>query len=247
MYHPRENEMPDLWCLAEVDIFQDLSPSEMDAIAARAPRQTVEAGTVFYSPHSRTEVLFILKQGRVRVFRLSPAGKALTTAIITPGTIFGEMAIIGQRMHDNFAEALEDCVICLMSREDVQQMLLSDPRIAARIAETLGNRLIEMEQRLSDVVFKAVPQRIASALLTLGRAEQGRRRWPFGPVVCEVRLTHEQLAELVGSSRETTTKVLGELREMGLVDLRRGSIAIRDLVALRAFAEGETADQESEV
>jgi CRP-like cAMP-binding protein len=197
--------MPDLWCLAEVDIFRDLSPSEMDAITARAPTQAVDAGTVFYSPDQRTEVLFILKQGRVRVFRLSVAGKALTTAIVTPGTIFGEMAIIGQRMHDNYAEALEACVICLMSREDVRQMLLSDPRIAARIAETLSNRLVEMEQRLSDVVFKAVPQRIASTLLALGRADQGRRRWPFGSTLCEVRLTHEQLAELVGTSRETTT------------------------------------------
>jgi CRP/FNR family cyclic AMP-dependent transcriptional regulator len=229
--------MPDLWCLAEVDIFQDLSPSEMDAIAARAPRQTVEAGTVFYSPDQRTEVLFILKQGRVRIFRLSPAGKALTTAIITPGTIFGEMALLGQRMHDHYAEALEACVIRLMSREDVQQLLLSDPRIAARIAETLSSRLVEMEQRLSDVVFKAVPQRIASALLTLGRADQGRRRWPFGPAVCEVHLTHEQLAELVGTSRETTTKVLGELREMGLIELRRGKVALLDLSALEAFAE----------
>ena len=127
-------------------------------------------------PEQRTEVLFILEQGRVRVFRLSPAGKALTTAIITPGTIFGEMAILGQRMHDNFAEALEPCVICLTSREDVQQMLLSDPGIAARIAETLSSRLVEMEQRLSDVMFKAVPQRIASALLTLGRAEARRQK-----------------------------------------------------------------------
>jgi CRP-like cAMP-binding protein len=200
----------------------------------------VQAGTVFYSPDQRTEVLFILKQGRVRIFRLSPAGKALTTAIVTPGTIFGEMAIIGQRMHDNYAEALEACVICLMSREDVRQMLLSDPRIAARIAETLSNRLIEMEQRLSDVVFKAVPQRIASALLALGRADQGRRRWPFDVALCEVRLTHEQLAELVGSSRETTTKVLGELRDMGLIELRRGTVALLDLRALEAFAEANS-------
>jgi len=239
--------MEKLWCLAEVDIFQDLSPSEMDAIAARAPMQTVAAGTVFYSPEQRTEVLFILKQGRVRIFRLSPAGKAFTIAIITPGTIFGEMALLGQRMHDSFAEALEACVICLMSRVDVQQMLLGDPRIAARIAETLGNRLIELEQRLSDVVFKTVPQRIASALLTLGRAEQGRQRWPFGRQACEVYLTHEQLAELVGTSRETTTKVLGELRDQGLIELRRGIIAVRDLVALIAFAEGETTHQEREL
>jgi CRP/FNR family cyclic AMP-dependent transcriptional regulator len=101
-------------------------------------------------------------------------------------------------------------------------------------------RLAEMEQRLSDVVFKAVPQRIASALLALGRADQGRRRWPFGPAVCEVRLTHEQLAELVGTSRETITKVLGELRGQGLIELRRGKVALLDLTALEVFAEANS-------
>src|SRR5919201_1573371 len=175
------------WCLAEVDIFQDLSPSEMDALAARAPLQTVAAGTVFYSPHSQTEVLFILKQGLVRLFRLSPGGKALTTAVVTPGTIFGEMAIIGQRMHDQFAEALEDCVICLMSKEDVRQLLLNDPRIAARIAETLGNRLAEMEQRLSDVVFKSMPQRVASTLLVFQQAQAPRQRWRLDGGVIELK------------------------------------------------------------
>lgn len=234
--------MEKLWCLSEVDIFQDLSPAEMDAIAARAPMQTVAAGTVFYSPEQRTEVLFILKQGRVRIFRLSPSGKALTTAIITPGTIFGEMTILGQRMHNSFAEALEPCVICLMSREDVQQMLLNDPRIAARIAACLGERLVEMEQRLTDVVFKAVPQRIVSVLLTLGDGGPSARRWPFVAPLHEVRLTHEQLAELVGTSRETTTKVLNELRDRGLIALRRGAIALRNRDALEAFAEDVPAD-----
>ena len=226
------------WCLAEVDIFQDLSPSEMDAIAARAPMQTVVAGTVFYSPEQRTEVLFILKQGLVRLFRLSLTGKALTTAVVAPGTIFGEMAIIGQRMHDQFAEALEDCVICLMSKEDVRQLLLNDPRIAARIAETLGKRLAEMEQRLSDVVFKSVPQRVASTLLVFQQAQAPRQRWRLGGGACEVCLTHEQLAEFVGSYRETVTKALDDLRDRGLIELKRGKIVLHDIAALEALAAG---------
>jgi CRP-like cAMP-binding protein len=226
-----------LWCLSEVDIFQDLTEQELSNLAARAPMQTVDTGTVFYSPEQRTEVLFILKKGRVRIFRLSPSGKALTTAVVTPGTIFGEMAIIGQHMHDQYAEALEACVICLMSREDVRQMLLSDPRIAARITETLGNRLVELEQRLGDFAFKNVPQRIVSTLLTLSRADQVRQRWPLSRGAAEVRFTHEQIAEFVGTYRETATKVLNELREQGLIELRRGKIVLLDMPALEALAE----------
>ncbi|MCY0931491.1 Crp/Fnr family transcriptional regulator [Streptomyces sp. H27-H1] len=141
----------------------DLNDLEMDAIAAAAPMKTHSAGELLYTPTQPSEVLFILKGGRVRVrvFRVSAEGRALTTAIISPGTIFGEMVLLGQRMYDNFAEALEDVTVCVMSRSDVHRFLLSDARISARITEILGRRLADLEQRLSDSVSKTVPQRIA--------------------------------------------------------------------------------------
>lgn len=113
--------------------------------------QRVPAGTVFFSPDQAAEVLFILKEGQVRLYHLSPDGKALTTAVLEPGTIFGEMALLGQRLHQSYAEALRPCLLCLMSRDDVKHLLLSDPRVATRIAEILGQRLILAEQRLSDL------------------------------------------------------------------------------------------------
>lgn len=224
-----------LWFLSEVAILQDLAPAELEQIAAHAPMQSVAAGAVFSSPERTAEVLFILKRGRARLFWLSPRGKVFTTAILGKGTIFGEMAILGQQLQDQYAEALDDCVICLMSKADVQAFLLSDPRIAARIAETLGQRLIELERRLSRTVFKTVPQRVADTLLSLERTEP-RAAWPFRQPHSEVCLTHEQLAECVGTYRETVTRALSELRELGLIELRRGRIVLLDPQALAAFA-----------
>lgn len=223
------------WCLSEVDIFRDLSSTEMEAMAEQAPMRSVERGQIFYSPHEPVEVLFILKQGRVRIFRVTPDGRTLTIAILEAGTVFGEMVLLGQSMDDTFAEALESCVLCLMSRADVRSMLLSDPRIAARITEMLGQRLAVMEQRLSDTLFKTVAQRIAGTLARLA-ADSGARRSGLGRRALEVRLTHEQLSGLVGTSRETTTKTLNDFQERGLVRLRRGRVAVLDLVALRAYA-----------
>jgi CRP/FNR family cyclic AMP-dependent transcriptional regulator len=120
-----------IWCLSEVDIFRDLSPAEMDVIAAAAPMKTYAAGELVYSPHTPVEALFILKRGRVRIFRVSTGGRALTTAIIIPGTIFGEMVPLGQRMYDNFAEAVDEAVVCVLNRDCVRRYLLSDPRIGA--------------------------------------------------------------------------------------------------------------------
>ncbi|MGP4088089.1 Crp/Fnr family transcriptional regulator [Streptomyces sp. KR55] len=209
------------WCLSEVDIFCDLSEREMEAIAQAAPMKTYSAGEILHSPTQPSEVLFILKRGRVRIFRVSADGRALTTAIISPGTIFGEMVLLGQHMYDNYAEALDDVTVCVMSRADVHRFLLSDARIAARITAILGRRLADLEQRLSDSVFKTVAQRIATTLTTLTTAQPPAS--PLRPVGRhpQVALTHDQLAALAGTSRETCTKVLRDYADRGLIRLAR--------------------------
>jgi CRP/FNR family transcriptional regulator, cyclic AMP receptor protein len=221
-----------LWCMSEVDIFCDLDESEMDAMAQAAPMKTYTAGELVFTPHQPMEALFILKKGRIRIFRVSTDGRALTTAIIEPGTIFGEMVIVGQQMHDNFAEALDDVVVCVMTKADVRRLLLADPRIAARISETLGRRIGELEQKFSDAVFKSVPERIAGALVTLAAATPGR---PLGRGI-QVKLTHEQLAALAATSRETTTKILGEFADRDLIALGRGRITVLDQDRLRSLS-----------
>jgi CRP/FNR family transcriptional regulator, cyclic AMP receptor protein len=218
-----------VWCMSEVDIFRDLDDSEMDAMSQAAPMRAYGPGELVYTPHQPSETLFILKKGRIRIFRVSPDGRALTTAIVEPGTIFGEMVIVGQQMHDNFAEALDSVVVCVMTRTDVQRLLLGDARIATRISETLGRRLGELEQRLSDAIFKSVPERIATTLVTLAGTQHSRS---LGRGV-QLKLTHEQLAALAGTSRETTTKVLNEYAEQGLVGLGRGRISVLDTGRLR--------------
>ncbi len=226
----RQGGDADLWCMTEVDIFVDLSTAEMEAIAAAAPTRQFAAGELLYAPPQPMETLFILKRGRVRIFRISPDGRALTTAILTPGTIFGEMILLGQLMHDNFAEALEAVTVCVMTKEDVQTILLSDARIAARISETLGTRVSQLEQRLCDTVFKSVAQRVATTLCLL--ADQGPRRPRTRGN--HVLLTHEQIAALAGTSRETTTKVLNEYADQGLLRLGRGKVTLLDIDRLSA-------------
>jgi CRP/FNR family transcriptional regulator, cyclic AMP receptor protein len=229
--------LPDkLSYLRRIDILCDLDSDEIAALGKRAPMQRVPAGTVFFSPEQTAEVLFVLKEGRVRLYRLSADGKALTTAVLEAGTIFGEMAMLGQQLHQSYAEALSPCLLCLMSREDVKSILLSEPRVAARIAEILGRRLISAEQRLSDFAFKNLPQRLASLLLQQARPPQNRLfRVANGPR--EVRFTHEALAEMVGTYRETATKILNELRAQGLIELKRGCVLLVNEPALRALSE----------
>jgi CRP/FNR family cyclic AMP-dependent transcriptional regulator len=218
----------DHFCLSEVALFRDLSRREMAAMAEAAPMRTVPPGEIVYDPTRPVSVLFIVKRGRFRLFRTVADGHAVTTALPGPGAIFGEMDLLGLQMRGTWAEALDGGDLCLMSRADVRHMLLSDARIATRIAEQLGARIAELEDRLADLACKSVLERVAHRLCVLA-----------GPADPEtVRLTHGQLAGLIGATRERTTTVLGELADRGLVSLHRGRIRIRDRAGLAAAADG---------
>jgi CRP/FNR family cyclic AMP-dependent transcriptional regulator len=213
-------------------LFQDLSPEEQAGLERRIPFINVAAGTLIYSPDEHGEVLFLLKEGRVRLYRLSPDGKALTTAIIEPGSVFGEMALLGQGMQDSFAEALEDSTLYTLSRRDVQEVLLADPRISRRLLELVSRRLADTERKLEEFAFRNVPQRLASLLLQLAHVPAGQRE---GPVTLPTRYTHQQLAEMIGTYRETVTKVLNDFRQQGLVRMDHGHIQLVDLETLQAM------------
>lgn len=217
----------DHFCLSEVALFRDLSRREMAAMAQAAPMRTVPPGEIVYDPTRPVTVLFIVKRGRFRLFRTAADGRVVTTALPGPGSIFGEMDLLGLQMRGTWAEALDGGDLCLMSRADVRHMLLGDARIATRIAEQLGARIAELEDRLADMACKSVLERVAHRLCVLA-----------GPDAEAVRLTHGQLAGLIGATRERTTTVLGELADRGLVSLHRGRIRIRDLAGLAAVADG---------
>ncbi|MCD6291052.1 MAG: Crp/Fnr family transcriptional regulator [Anaerolineae bacterium] len=214
--------------LRRVEIFQDLSPKEMEELDRITTVSSVEKGKVFYRPEEVGEVLFILKKGRVQLYRISPEGKRLVIATLGPGSIFGEMALIGQQMHNTFAEAIEDCQICVMSRTDLERLILEKPQVALRVLEATGRRLRAVEERLEDMAFKGIPARLASLLLRLAE-EQGNEI---------TGLTHQDLAETVGTYRETATQVLNDLKARGLIDIGRKRITILDREGLQKVAEG---------
>lgn len=214
--------------LQMVDIFQDLTESEIEEIDRATTMSTCRRGKIFYMPEDTSEVLFLLKEGKVQLYRISPDGKKLVIATVGPGTVFGEMALIGQGMHNTFAEATEDCVLLVMSREDVERLLVTKPKVALRIFEALGSRLKETEARLEEIAFKGIPARLASLLLQL--AEERGSNTISG-------LTHQDLGEQIGTYRETTTQTLNTFRADGLIEIGRKRIKILDREGLKRIAE----------
>lgn len=211
--------------LREVRVFAPLSEEEHRWLNTNTTMVTYERGRLFYRPNERGEVLFILKRGRVNFFRLSGDGRKLTVTTLRAGTIFGEMALMGQAMYGCFAEAAEDCLLCVLSRSDMQTIIRRNPEVALRLLDELGTRLQEREAALEALAFRSVPSRLASLLLVEADA--------FGLISGQ---THQDLANSLGTHRETVSETLGKFRVRRLVVTEPKRIKLLDLEGLEAIA-----------
>lgn len=219
--------------LSNIEIFQDLSQGELAEMDRQITMSSCEPGRIFYMPEDTGEVLFLLKKGRVQLYRISPNGKKLVVATLGPGAIFGEMSLVGQGMHNTFAEAVDECLLCVMSRPDVERLMREKPQVAFRFVEALGERMTSLESRLEEIAFKSIPARLASLLLRLaGEQVKGN-----GANTAVSGYTHQDLGEMLGTYRETITQTLNDFKADGLVDISRKRVEILDVDGLEMLAE----------
>ncbi|MER3438400.1 MAG: cyclic nucleotide-binding protein [Chloroflexota bacterium] len=187
---------------------------------------TCERGRVFYTPEETGEVVFILKRGKVDLYRLTADGRKLVVATLSAHAIFGEMGLIGQGMYGCYAEAAEDCLICVLSRSDLQALIRRNPDVGLRLLDELGKRLQQREAELEALAFRTLPARLASLLL--------READAYGTVT---GYSHQDLAERLGTYRETVSQLLGKFRTEGLVATEPRRIRLLDTRRLAVYTE----------
>ncbi len=223
-YPPPDELAEKLWHFRETDILASLSEQERDWLATSIAMVTCERGRVFYSPLEASEVVFILKMGRVNLYRTTEDGRKLVVSTLDAHTIFGEMNLIGQGMYGCFAEAAEDCVICVLSRNDMQALIRRNPDVGLRLLAEMGDRLQAREIALESIAFRGVPARLAALLLEEADAD--------GVVT---GYTHQELSERLGIYRETVSQILGRFRSEGLIEVEPRLIRILDSDRLQAY------------
>jgi len=218
--------------LRTVDILEPLSDEELEELARRYPDDHLQAGEIFYTPYDTSERLFILKRGRVRVYRTTD-GREFTQAIVEAGTVFGEMALTAQRLQGAYAQAMEPSILITMSREELEHLILQKPEVGLQIVHLLSERLRRQEIRLEDASTKDVHARLASIIVLLVESEGVRSGTGYR---IPAHHTHQQLADMIGANREAVTRAFGLLQDEGIVELRRRLIYVMDLDALRRMA-----------
>jgi CRP/FNR family transcriptional regulator, cyclic AMP receptor protein len=226
-----------VYTFADDDIFSDVTPEQRALLDRAISFADYPSGRIFYAPEEHGDRLYILRRGRVRIYKLSPEGRALTLLILEPSSIFGEMALEPEWLHDSFAETMTESTIGAIRRDDMRRVLNANPAVALRFMNIMSQRLRALERKLADIAFKSVPQRLATVLLNLADRQEASPDRTAPPAV--VRYTHQQLAEMIGSYRETVTKAIGDLREGGLIRVDEEVIYLTDLARLRELMAGK--------
>ena len=219
--------------LSMVDILEPLSHEEIKELSLRVPDTYYQRGQVLYTPKERNEALFMVKKGRVRIYRVGPDGREFTLTVVGAGTVFGDMSLTAQRLENAYAEAMERVVVCKMRKHDLERLILDKPQVGLKVMGVLSERLTLAEDRMEDIALKEVPARLASFILHLIESEGVVTREGYK---IPTRYTHRHLATMIGSKRETVTKAFSLLQQMGAVELKRRRIHVRDIGALKMAA-----------
>jgi CRP/FNR family transcriptional regulator, cyclic AMP receptor protein len=219
--------------LRRVDILEPLPTEEVEKLALRTPEVRSKEGQLFYTPSLITGLLFLLLEGRVRIYKMV-GGRELTLDVLESGTMFGEAALVGEP-EGTYAEILELSRIAYLRTELLREIVRNNPEVGMRVAELLTARMRLYADKMVDIALKEVPARLAHLFLWL--AEIDGTVSPEGYLVPS-RYTHEQLGNMIGAKRVAVTRAMKKLRDDGLVEGGRKRILIKDREALERIAAG---------
>jgi CRP/FNR family cyclic AMP-dependent transcriptional regulator len=223
--------------LSASDLLEPLSEGELEELARRDPDARLEAGEVFFTPGEELERLYVLKEGRVRVYKTNAEGQEVTLEVVRAGSVFGEMALTAQRLRDSYAVAEEPSVVFSLRREELEDLIRGNAEVGFRLVRSLGEQLRRCERRLEDVTLKEMPARLASQILELIEAEGVASAEGY---LVPTRYTHEQLASMMGANRVSVSRAFAELRQRGIVERKGRRIVVKDLEALGRAAQDES-------
>ena len=180
-------------------------------------------------PGQPADTVYLLKQGRVKISRVNEKGQEATICLLEPGEIFGEVEAMDGTLRETLVQALEPVLVCEITRENFLRFLDRCPAVGIHLLKKIGGRLRDIESKFGDLVFQNAPARLAKLLLQLGESMGDRDQ---DRIRLNVRLTHQNLANLIGTSRETVSALLSQFQRQGLLIQDRRQICLLDTDAL---------------
>jgi CRP-like cAMP-binding protein len=224
-----------IWFLKQVDWLGELGEPEWDDLRRRAARRRFVPDETVFEPTPDPRSVYLLESGLVRIYRLSPEGAEATLGFIVPGEVFGELAAFGNYRRESFATAQSAAVVWRIPAELFREWVRTRPKLVIEVTRQIGERMKRVESRVESLVFRNVRSRLALVLLELaddfGHEEDGRR-------VLDLGLSQGELATLIGTTRQSVSTVIADLKEHGVLRQQGSRIELLDRARLQALATG---------
>ena len=215
--------------LRQAPIFSALDDNEIGELARIAVERRFGSGEVIFLEGDSPDWFYIVSQGQVKALKHSSSGKEFIIAFFGPGEMFGEVAVFENKPYPATAraQAMTETRVLGVRREDFSRFLADHPQLALRIISVLGERLRIAQSRLGDMAGEMVEQRLAGILLMLS-AKLGK----------DLPFTRQEIADMVGTTIETSIRIISRLRDKGIIGSARGRIVILDAARLKILSEG---------
>lgn len=218
-----------LWYFESVNLYRILCPHKVKAMGEKHEFITYKRDQFIYMPEDSATHIYMVVNGRVKIGHYLESGVEVLSAILTKGEIFGELAMAGEEKRKDFAQAMEEATICPLTTEELKDLMYENKDLSFKILKLIGLRIMKLERKLELLVFKDARTRIIEFL-------KDAAAWKGVKVgfetMIQTKLTHKDIAALTGTSRQTVTTILNDLKEKNLINFNRKQILIRDLEKL---------------
>jgi len=217
-----------LWYFENFNLMQALPKEELLRLNTSSKMKEVPKKQIIYFPEESSNSVYLVKKGKVKISRLSEDGREIIIAILGPGEIFGESSITDTASkREEFAEATEDTLLCLMFSEIIHRLMEIDPSFGLKITKIIGFRFKRIQSRFESLIFKTSEERVKSFIKDL--ANDVVQRTIDGEIEIKLKLTHDDIGKLTATSRQMVTTVMNDLEKKNLISYDRKKILIKNI------------------
>jgi len=221
-------ESSNIWYLENIDAAGIFCPKKVSFDGSHV-KTTFAKGEYIFQQDEPADKLYYILSGRVKIGTESESDRSITKCILQGGEVFGEKVFVGTSIRRDFAQALEPTEVCIMTKNEMQGLFKDYNPLGLMIMKLIGSRALKMEKRLESLVFKDSRSRIIEFIVDLNTEKGNRVGYEW---VIRNFITHQEIANLTATSRQTVTTVLNELKSRDIITFNRKRLLIRDLEVL---------------
>ncbi len=214
------------WYLKDCDLFTFVNDVEVRRLESLSRTRSFKRNERIYLPDDLADAVLLVVKGRVKIYHVTPDGKQSILNFIDAGELFGELSLFGSEDRQEFAEAIENTTVVLIPKTAMLSLMSSHSHLCVGITKLIGVRRQRIERRLRNLLFRSNRERVIHLLIEM--AEKYGTHSVDG-LELGIKLSHQEMASTIGSTRETVTVMLGQLQTEGVIKIARRRITITDL------------------